>query len=94
MDIVCAYQAIRLNIEELQVAGQNADCGFGNIFVQGKAIPARIQLLKVNNRNTGTRYEMCLKLKIKTPEQRHGISIVNFEQVNADWDGRKMWDNY
>ena len=42
MDIVCAYQAIRLNIEELQVARQNADCGFRNIFVQGKAIPARI----------------------------------------------------
>ena len=27
-------------------------------------------LLKVNNRNTRTRYEICSKLTIKTPERR------------------------
>ena len=32
--------------------------------------PARIYLLKVNNRNTRTRCEICSKLTIKTPERR------------------------
>ena len=94
MEILRTYQAIGLNIAELQVARQNANCGFHNIFVQSKTIPARIYLLTVINRNNRTRCEICSKLTIKTPERRHGISIVNFEQVNADWDGRKMWDNY
>ena len=46
-------------------------------------------MVKVNNRNTRTRCEICLKLTIKTPEQRRrfdvgsSVSIVNFEQVNA-----------
>ena len=30
---------------------------------------AGIYLLKVNNRNTGTRCEICSKLTIKTPER-------------------------
>ena len=46
--------------------------------------PASIYKFKVNNRNTGKRYETCLKLIIKTPELRHwlgsGVFIVNFEQ--------------
>ena len=33
-------------------------------------IPAGIYLLKVNNRNTRTRCEICSKLTIKTPEGR------------------------
>ena len=32
--------------------------------------PAGIYLLKVNNRNTRTRCEICSKLTIKTPERR------------------------
>ena len=32
--------------------------------------PANIYLLKVNNRNTRKRYEICLKLTIKAPERR------------------------
>ena len=32
--------------------------------------PAGIHLLKVNNRNTRTKCEVCSKLKIKTPERR------------------------
>ena len=50
-------------------------------------------MLKVNNRNTRTRCEICSKLTIKIPEQRQwhcsGIFIVNFEhveQVNAGWE--------
>ena len=59
--------------------------------------PAGIYLLKVNNRNTRTRCEICSKLTINTPERRHwrrtyftpcsSVSIVNFEQVNAGWEG-------
>ena len=47
--------------------------------------PAGIYMLKVNNRNSRTRCEICLKLTIKTPERRQqrrsGVFIVNFERV-------------
>ena len=49
-------------------------------------IPAGIYLLKVNNRNTRTRCEICSKLTIETPERRQGrrsgVFIVNFEQIS------------
>ena len=50
--------------------------------------PACIYMLKVNNRNTRTRYEICSKLTIKIPERSHcsSVSIVNFEYVIAGWD--------
>ena len=52
--------------------------------------PAGIYLLKVKNRNTRTMCEICWKLTIKTPEQRHwrrsGVFIVNFEHVIAGWE--------
>ena len=35
-----------------------------------EAFPAGIYLLKVNNRNTRTKCEICSKLTIKTPERR------------------------
>ena len=48
--------------------------------------PAAIYLLKVNNRNTRTRCEICSKLTIKTPERRNwrrsGVFIVNFEHIS------------
>ena len=44
--------------------------------------PAGIYLLKVNNRNTRTRCEICLKLTIKIPERRHWRFIVNFEHIS------------
>ena len=63
------------------------------------SITAGIYRLKINNRNSRTRREICSKLTIKTPERRHSrrstystpsskvsIFIVNFEQVNAGWD--------
>ena len=53
-------------------------------------------MFKVNNKNTGTRCEICSKLTTKTPKRRQcrfwcstpcsSASIVNFEQVNAAWD--------
>ena len=46
-------------------------------------------MLKVNNRNTRARCEICSKLTIKTPKRRHwrrsGVFIVNFEHVNTGW---------
>ena len=47
-----------------------------DIHIQG--IAAGIYLLKVNNRNTRTRCEICSKLTIKTP----GVFIVNFEHIS------------
>ena len=42
-------------------------------------------LLKVSNRNTGKRCEICWKLTKKTPERRHwhrsGVFIVNLEDI-------------
>ena len=51
-----------------------------------KTIAANNYLLKVNNRNTRTRCEICSKLIIKTPERHHwrrsGVFIVNFEHIS------------
>ena len=47
--------------------------------------PAGIYLLKVNNRNTRTRCEICSKSTIKTPERqwrRSGVFTVNFEHIS------------
>ena len=48
-----------------------------------ESLPAGIYLLKVNNRNTRTKCEICSKLTINTPCS--SVSIANFEQVNAGW---------
>ena len=50
-----------------------------------KVNPVGIYLLKVNNRKTGTRCEICSKLTINTPQQRHwrrsGVFTANFEHI-------------
>ena len=65
--------------------------------------PAGNYMLKINNRNTRARCEICSKLTIKTPEQRlcscsgsfivnfEQISevVLNFEQINVGWVGSK-----
>ena len=52
----------------------------------GEIFPAGIYLLKVNNRNTRTRSEICSKLAIKTQERRqwhhYGVLNVNFEHIS------------
>ena len=49
-------------------------------------ISAGIYLLKVNSRNTKTRYKIGSKLTIKIPERdqccRSGVFIVNFEHIS------------
>ena len=48
--------------------------------------PDGICLLKVNNRNTITKCEICSKLAIITPERlqwrRSGVFIVNFKHIS------------
>ena len=39
--------------------------------------PVGIYLLKVKNRNTRIRYEICSKLTIKTPEEEMGFILEN-----------------
>ena len=55
-------------------------------FVNSSYDPAGVYMFKVNNRNTRTRREICLKITIKTQEQSHcrrsGVFIVNFEHIS------------
>ena len=54
-----------------------------------QALSFGIGLLKVNNRNTRTRCEICSRLSIKTSERRQcgrsGVFIVNFKRVIVSW---------
>ena len=58
------------------------------LFTQSKSQtnPARIYLLKVNNRSIRTRCGICSKITIKLPERRQwrcpGIYIVNFKHIS------------
>ena len=56
------------------------------IYVELENSPVSIYLLKVNNRNTRARCEICSKLTIKTPEGhqlcRSGAFIVNFDHIS------------
>ena len=59
---------------------------FKKLNLKRIAYRAGTYMLKVNNRNTRTRCEICLKLTIKKPERRHcrrsGIFIVNYEDIS------------
>ena len=50
------------------------------------AYPVGMYLLKVNNRNTRTRCEICSKITTNTSERRHwclsGVLLVNFEHIS------------
>ena len=55
-------------------------------FLSHSIHPVGIYLLKVNNRNTKTRCEICSKLTTKTPERCHwcrsSVFIVNFGHIS------------
>ena len=62
-------------------------------FVLSSRLPYPAEMLKVNNRNARTKWEICSKLTIKTPERRpktperrqwhhSGVFIVNFEHIS------------
>ena len=52
---------------------------------QTSIIPVGIYLLKLNNRNTRTRCEICSKLTMELIPCS-SVSIVNFENLIAGWD--------
>ena len=62
-------------------------CNVSNLYYVNmfSDFPASIYSLKVDNRNTRTRYEICSKLTIKTSERRHwcfcGVLIVNVDHI-------------
>ena len=56
----------------------NSTCKEVNLF------PAGIYLLKVNNRNTRTRCEICSKLTIKTPDYRL-YSFIFIDYILTDY---------
>ena len=62
------------------------DTGTIWLKIEEYSILAGIYLLKVNDRNTKTRDEICSKLTIEIPERRQwrrsGIFIVNFEHFH------------
>ena len=72
---------------------QNMKLSIKGFFSQSEQIcwklricfPVDVCLLRVNNRRTRIRCEICLKLTIKTPEQRQwrtsGVFIINFEHI-------------
>ena len=59
-------------------------------------IPADICMLKVNNTNTKTRCELCLRLTIKTPHftRYSSVCIVDFEPVTAGWNIERRESEY
>ena len=44
-------------------------------------LTALIFLLKISNRKTKIMFEICLKLKMKTPERCSNVLILDFELV-------------
>ena len=61
-------------------------CHYLKVFnISKHEIPVGNYMFKVNNRNTRKRCEICSKLTIKIPEQRHWprfrVFIVNFEHI-------------
>ena len=82
---VLVFLLLTLNTE--MSAGKSS-----GIFIADYAVG--IYLFKVSNRNTRTVCGICSKLTIKTAERRletpvqgvkFVVSIVDFEQLNADW---------
>ena len=55
----------RLNFIRIVIRAMEKRCP----YVSKTVNPVGIYLLKVNNRNTRTRCEICSKLTIKTPER-------------------------
>ena len=58
---ICVFDIVIFNISKFPIH-------LNNMFHCMKSFPADIYMLKVNNRNTRTRYEICSKLTIKTLE--------------------------
>ena len=104
-ELSCCYKWLRKKLLEIEVSLEKvkerrdkSSCQEAYILINNYS--AGIYLIKVNNRNTRIRCEICSSLTIKIPEWRHwrrslltlniftpcySVSIVNFEHVNAAW---------
>ena len=94
--IVNLHQSNLFYITDVKLKSIKKECTINREIL---IIPIDIYLFKVNNGNTRAMREICSTLTIKTPERLllilnrftycSGISIVDFEQVNADWNSFK-----
>ena len=75
------------------------------LIVAERRVPAGIDLLKVNNKNSGTRCKICSKLTIKTPERRQlwtcncRLGLLNgYEKeergLNSGEESHKVWKKW
>ena len=78
------FQFFRFSTKLIHIYYQNLatksywkDLPVCSCIMEGRFFPAGIYLLKVNNRNTKRRCEICSKLTI-----RSGVFIVNFEHIS------------
>ena len=70
----------KLNTGFIRVMESQFRGGMENHGFLAGSYPAGIYLLKVNNKNTRARCEICSKLTIKTPERRQKLTIETLEQ--------------
>ena len=71
--VLHAYTSFREN----SMIPQNLNPFYTNVHLYSSAFPGSIYLLKINNRSTKTRCEICSKLKIKTPVQALVALLLN-----------------
>ena len=82
-----AFSELKIEALEQCVKTLNMPCSSISVFNFEQVVffPAGIYLLKVSNKNTRARCEICSKLTIKIPERRQwrcsGIFIVTFEHI-------------
>ena len=70
LNVLCSF-----NLRPVSTGLKTFDWVLITPLCNSKTFPADIYLLKVNSRNTRTRYEICSELTIKTPERRQ-VSLL------------------
>ena len=70
LNVLCSF-----NLRPVSTGLKTFDWVLITPMCNSKTFPADIYLLKVNSRNTRTRYEICSELTIKTPERRQ-VSLL------------------
>ena len=73
LTVICSKKSYRYHLTSI-------------IFIYHDTFPPDNSIFKLNNRNTGTKCDICSKLTIKTPDRcqwcRSGVFIVNFEHIS------------
>ena len=73
---------LKMNIRSPSSKLAEKSSGLFSLFKKNCSNPADIYLLKVNNRNTRTRCEICSKLTTKTPDVVLIVFTVIFEHIS------------